>query len=267
MNDSADLIAHDRAGDPSGPTVLLLHAGVADRRMWDPQWSGLTERFDVVRPDLRGFGDSATPPSGPLDHVADVLSLLDSLGVQRCHVVGSSFGAGVAVELTLAAPDRVVSLVLAPPGGSLLATMTPDLRAFVDAERAALADDDLDAAVEANVAAWVVGPGRREGAVDPAVLDLVRSMQRRAFEVAESLGDLDEVEAEVEPLDRIGEIEVPVTLVVGGHDLATTHDAADRLVAGLRHVRRLDWPDVAHLPSLEQPHRFTALLLEHLAGA
>ncbi|HET6967688.1 MAG TPA: GNAT family N-acetyltransferase, partial [Ornithinibacter sp.] len=128
-------IVVDRGGVVGAVPVVLVHAGVADRRMWDPQWSRLTAARDAVRLDLRGFGESARRPTGTLDHVADVLEVLDELGVGACHLVGSSFGAGVAVEVALTRPDRVVSLVLAPPGGSLLTEATPDLRAFFTAER------------------------------------------------------------------------------------------------------------------------------------
>lgn len=258
-------ITYDRGGDPARPAVLLLHAGVADRRMWDPQWSALAERHDVVRPDQRGFGGSVTPPDGPLDPVADVLAVLDDCGIESCHVVAASMGAGVATELALVAPDRAATLVLAPPGGSLLATMTPDLRAFIDAERTALAAEDLDAAVEANVSAWVVGRGRSASDVRASVLDVVRRMQRRAFEVSETFGDLDEHELQPPALERLGEIAVPVLVVVGAHDLETSLDAADRVVGGLPDGHRVDWPDVAHLPSLEQPERFAALVLEWVA--
>ncbi|WP_299443688.1 alpha/beta fold hydrolase [uncultured Phycicoccus sp.] len=262
---TASGIKYDRAGDPGRPSVLLVHAGVADRRMWDPQWPALAAGFDVVRPDLRGFGDSAAAPEGALDHVADLLALLDGLGVDRCHVVGSSFGAGVAVELALTAADRVASLLLAPPGGSLLAAMTPDLRAFVDAESAALDVGDLDAAVEANVDAWVVGADRDRADADPAVAAAVRRMQRRAFEVGEALGEPEEVELDPPALDRLGEVRAPTLVVVGRHDLDTSRDAADRVARGIPGARRVDWPDVAHLPSMEQPARFTDLLLDWLA--
>jgi 3-oxoadipate enol-lactonase len=57
-------IAYDRAGPRGDLPVVLLHAGVADRRMWDPLWSTLAVERDVVRLDLRGFGESATRPRG-----------------------------------------------------------------------------------------------------------------------------------------------------------------------------------------------------------
>jgi 3-oxoadipate enol-lactonase len=256
-------IAYDHAADGDGPPIVLIHAGVADRRMWDPQWSALS---NAVRLDLRGFGESAVPPQGPLSHVADVLATLAHLGVGRCHLVGSSFGAGVAVEVALTAPELVGSLLLCPPGGSLLAELTDDLRAFFDAERTALAAGDVDAAVEANIASWVIGPGRDASQVDPGVQDSVRRMQRRAFEVSASWPDVEETELDPPALQRLAGITAPTLVLTGGHDLDTTHDAAGRLTAGIPGARRADWPDVAHLPSMEQPGRFHALLLDWVAG-
>lgn len=258
-------IAYDHAVGAHGLPIVLIHAGVADRRMWDPQWDALSREHDVVRLDLRGFGESTAAPQGSLSHVDDVLSTLSDLGVGRCHLVGSSFGAGVAVEVTLTAPQLVQSLLLCPPGGSLLAELTDDLRAFFDAEKSALAVGDIDAAVEATIAAWVVGPGRDASHVDPAFQDSVRRMQRRAFEATASWADVDEVELDPPALDRLDEIEAPALVLIGGHDLATTRDSADRVCAGINRLRRVDWPDVAHLPSLEQPDRFLALLLGWVA--
>lgn len=260
-------LPHQRGGPVGAPTLVLLHAGVADSRMWDPVWDSLTQRLDVVRCDLRGFGTSTAVPDGPLSHRDDVLALLDELGITRCHLVGASFGAGVAAEVAVVAPDRVLSLGLCPPGGSLLTVRTRDLAAFVDAERAALAAGDLDAAAAVNVDTWVVGPGREGDAVDPTVREAVRAMQRLAFEVGAAFDEVEEDELDPPVLERPEDVLAPTLVLVGAHDLATTHDAADRLVAGLPDVTRVDWPDAAHLPSMEHPERFVTLLLDRLAAA
>ncbi|WP_377639668.1 alpha/beta fold hydrolase [Oryzobacter terrae] len=259
------VLAHDRGGPSGAVPVVLLHAGVADRRMWDPQWAALTAVRDTARPDLRGFGGSGTPPTGPLDHVADVVALLDGLGIERAHLVGASFGAGVAATVAVTHPERVASLLLAPPGGALLTELTGDLQDFLAAERQALADDDLDAATEANIAAWVVGPGRHASAVDPAVVDAVRTMQRAVFVLGETWPeDVDELEPDPPVTERLDEIACPTTVLVGGHDLETSRAAADLVEGLVAGARRVDWPDVAHLPSMERPDEFTALLLAHL---
>jgi 3-oxoadipate enol-lactonase len=258
-------IAYDREGPRGKLPVILIHAGVADRRMWDPVWPALTGERDVVRLDLRGFGDSAARPAGPVSQAGDVLGALAEIGVGRCQLVGASYGAGVAVEVELTSPPTVAALLLAAPAGSLLAEVTPELQAFLDAEGAALDRGDLDAAVEANLSWWVEGPHRSADQVDPAVRELVARMQRRAFEVTADWADVEERELEPPALDRLGEIAVPVLVLVGGLDLDAVHAAAARVVAGIAGARRVDWPDVGHLPALERPADFLSLLLEWTA--
>jgi pimeloyl-ACP methyl ester carboxylesterase len=257
-------IAYDRAGPRADLPVVLIHASVADRRMWDPQWPALTTERDVVRLDLRGFGESTVRPPGLLSPVDDVLDTLAELGIGRCHLVGASFGAGVAVEVALTRPEQVDSLLLSAPGGSLIAEVTPDLRAFIGAERSALARDDLDGAVEANLAWWVDGPGRDAGDDDPTVRDLVRQMQRRAFELTADWDDIEDRELEPAALDRLAEIGVPTLVLVGALDLQAIHDAARRVTDGIAGARRVDWPGTAHLPSMDRPDDFLALLRDWL---
>ena len=253
-------IAYDRAGPRGDLPVVLIHAGIADRRMWDPLWPALTAERDAVRLDLRGFGESVTRPRGLLCPVDDVLDTLTEVGIDRSHLVGASFGAGVAVEVALTRPELVASLLLSAPGGSLIAEVTPDLRAFIEAERSALARGDLEGAVEANLTWWVDGPKRDAGAVDTAVRDLVRQMQRRAFEVTTDWDDIDESELDPPALKRLADIRVPTLALLGALDLDAIHDASQRVTDEIPDACRVDWPDTAHLPSLERPDDFFALL-------
>jgi pimeloyl-ACP methyl ester carboxylesterase len=259
-------IAYDRAGPRDGLPVVLIHAGIADRRMWAPQWSALTAEHDVVRLDLRGFGDSAERPTGPLSEAEDVLDTLQTLGIGQCHLVGASMGAGVAVEVALTRPGQIASLLLSAPGGSLIAGPTPHLREFADAERSALARDDLDGAVEANLTWWVDGPHREAGAVDPAIRDLVGQMQRRAFELQATWDDVEEKELVPPALERLTEIRVPALVLVGALDLDAIIDSARSVAGGIPDAGLVEWPDTAHLPSMERPDDFLALLRGTLAS-
>jgi 3-oxoadipate enol-lactonase len=259
-------IVYDRAGPRGDLPVILLHAGVADRRMWDPIWSALAVERDVVRLDLRGFGESTTRPRGMLSPVDDVLDTLAEVGIDRSHLVGASFGAAVAVETALTRPRQVASLLLSPPGGSLIAGLTPDLRTFIETENAALARGDVGDAVEANLIWWVDGPRREAGDVDPTVRELVRLMQRRAFEVTAGWDKIEERELDPAALDRLAEIRVPTLVLVGSHDLDAVHEAAQRLADGIAGAHLVNWPDTAHLPSMERPDDFLALLRDWLAA-
>jgi len=259
-------IAYDRAGVPGDLPVVLIHAGVADRRMWDSLWPALTVERDVVRLDLRGFGESVTRPHGPLCAPDDVIDTLAELGIPQCHVVGASLGAEVAVEVALRQPGKVASLLLSAPGGSLIADLTPDLARFIEAERGALEMGDLDAAVEANLDTWVDGPHRAADVVDPAVRDLVRKMQRRAFEVTAGWDDVTDEPVEPAALERLAEIRTPTLVLTGGLDLDAILNAGRRVAEGIAGACRIDWPDTAHLPSMERPADFLSLLRGWLAA-
>lgn len=258
-------LALDRAGPTGDLPIVLLHAGVADRRMWQPLWEPLTSRRDVVRVDLRGFGDSSDRPAGPMSPLRDVLDVLTDLDIDRAHLVGASYGAGVAVEVALTDPGRVASLLLVAPGGALIPAMTDGLRAFAVAENAALEAGDLDAAVEANLATWVDGPGQPADRVDAGVRALVGRMQRRAFELTADWDDVEEDELDPPALERLGEVDVPTLVLSGALDVDAIDDAATAVLAGVTGARQVVWPDVAHLPSLERPDAFRALVGEWVA--
>jgi 3-oxoadipate enol-lactonase len=253
-----DGIAFDDEG--SGKPVVLLHAGVADRRMWAPIVPAIAARHRVIRPDARGFGESL-PPTGPWSHHADVLALLDGLLIPRAHLVGSSMGAGIAVEVALARPDVVASLILAAPGGALFGDPPPALRPIWAAEVDALDRGDLDAAVEVNLRAWVDGPNRAPDAVDPDLRAFVGRMQREAFELPQ-WDDEAAPEHELSPAAsvRFAELRCPVLVVVGDGDQPSVVETAERLAAEVPNVRIVAWRGVAHMLTNERPDDFAALV-------
>src|SRR4051794_8146004 len=166
VNDARFAVAVD--GD--GPAVVLLHAGVADRRMWAPVAALLRGDRRVVSPDLRGFGDTDTGHA-PFAHHRDVLALVDALDLVRPVLVGSSFGGAVALEAAAVAPERFSRLVVfAPPlRGHEWSGRAEE---FLEAEDAALEAGDIERAVALNVDLWAAGLGDAERA-------LVAAMQRR----------------------------------------------------------------------------------------
>lgn len=250
-------LAYDRAGQ--GETIVLIHAGVADRRMWDLHWDALTQNHDVVRVDLRGFGESVAHVPEGWTAYDDVAKTLAALGIHRAHLVGCSFGAGVAVELALADPGLAASLLLVSPGGVLFTERMPELTAYIEAENAALETGDLVAGAEVNVRWWVDSPRREPSEVAPAVRDAVRTMQLRVFEIGEDWEDL-EGQLKPEAPERYAEITAPTCVLVGGLDLDVVLRTADEIVAGVAGAQRVDWPDTAHLLPMERPAEFTDLL-------
>jgi 3-oxoadipate enol-lactonase len=253
-------IAYEVAG--SGPPIVLVHAGVADRRMWDPQWAAFQAGHRVVRYDARGYGESL-PPVGAWSQHGDLLALMDELGFERAHLVGASMGAGIICEAALARPEAVASLVVAAPGGALLGQPSDELQAVWRAEIAALDGGDIDAAVEVNLRAWVDGPSRPPEAVDPALRAFVATMQRDAFELPEwDPEDAPETELAPPAEARFAEIDCWTLVIVGEADQPGSVEAAHHLATRVPAARLVSWPDVAHMVNLERPLEFERLVLD-----
>ncbi len=245
----------------SGPAIVFLHAGVADSRMWDAEFQAFQATHRVIRLDLRGFGKTQLVAEKFSFH-GDVIAVMDSLHIDRATLVGCSFGSNVALDVALAYPERVERLVLISPsigdGGE-----SPDIRAFVEREEAALGRGDLDGATEENLRFWVDGPHRAPGLVNQDARSLVGVMQRLAFENPTPDGvKLDRL---VPPARaRLGEIKVPTLIVAGSIDVPHVLGVAGRLKEGIAGSRLEMIEGTAHLPTLEEPTRWQALLAEFL---
>jgi len=257
-------IWHEIASE--GPPVLLIHAGICDSRMWDPQWRTFPEAHRAVRCDLRGFG--RTPlPAEPFSNASDVVELLDLLELGAATIVGVSLGGRVALEVALARPDLVDRLVLVGSGLPGHAWSDVVLR-YGEEEDAAVARGDIDAAVEANLRMWVDGPNRGPDEVDPNVRRFVGQMQRRALELQVPVWEEAEEELLVPDVaSRLDELRVPTLVLVGAEDVADMHAIAGQLAAGIRGAREAKIAGAAHVPSLERPEEFDRLVLPFLHGA
>ena len=242
----------------SGPAVVLVHAGVADGRMWDATRDALADAWTVVVPDLRGFGDSPLPPADadPWTNGGDVLDLLDHLGIAEAAVVGASFGGRVATEVAATAPDRVTRLVLLAPSAAGM-DRSEALQAFGDEEDALLEAGDVEGATELNVRTWL-GPD-----ADDAARALVHAMQKRAFEVQLAA----DPEAEPAPVDADpARVTAPTTVVVGALDFPDFAAVARRLRDAIPATELVELAWAGHLPTLERPDETLALVRSALAG-
>ena len=255
-----DDLAPGSPSDTARP-VLLVHAGICDRRMWNAQLTALSAGRRLIRLDLRGFGSSDRKPPARLSHHMEVAALLDELEIRQAHLVGVSMGAGVIAEVAVARPELVGSLLLIAPSGSLRTEVTADIEAFWEAEEEAIADEDLDRAVEANLETWVDGPGHPSDRVAPSIRSFVGQMQLKAFENTDGWDDEDLEDQGLEPAigTRAAEIKAPTRILVGDLDVAAVGHTADRLAAEIPGASLVRWPDVAHLPSLERPADFNRL--------
>lgn len=252
---------HDRQGE--GPPVVLLHAGLTDSRLWEPQLRSFPQSHSVLRVDLPGFGYSPFE-TNLVSFRGAVRDVMDAEGIARAALVGVSLGGNTALELTLESPERVSGLVLVGAG-------LPDhewseeVTSFFADEEAALERGDLDAAVEANLRMWFSGPRRSLADMDAAMLELVDEMQRQAFRQQKGHDDVRMLRLEPPVSERLGEVKVPTLVVTGDEDVSDIHRIADRLATGIPGAERATIAGAAHLPSLERPEDFDRVVLDFLS--
>jgi 3-oxoadipate enol-lactonase len=234
--------------------VLLLHAGIADRRMWEPQLEALEAAGHLaLAPDLPGFGDSALEP-GLVDYVAFAAAQLAGAAA----VVGCSFGGRIALELATARPDLVDRLVLIGAGlGSW--DWSDSAQAGFAEEESAIERGDLAAAAAQQARMWLADDAA------PDVRELTEAMTLRSYEQQLPMeGQVKTAWPDVLAEARLAEVSAPTLVVVGTEDLDDIKQMAERLVAEIPDARLETIEGAGHLPSLERPDELNRLLLDFL---
>jgi len=247
------LLPLDDVGD--GPVVLLLHAGVADRRMYAQHLRPLADAgVRAIAVDLPGFGEARMPDEEDAPW-ADVIDTLDQLGVEQAALVGNSFGGAVALRVAVVAPDRVSALVLVSAPGEGIKP-SPQLAAVWDAEASALDEGDVDGAVDAIVDGWTLPNAPAE------LRELVADMQRRAFETQLAGPELPQGRDPLDGrLDELARVHAPTLIAVGEHDMPDFQLAAEAFARVLPDARVETIAGAGHLAPLERPERFRELVL------
>ena len=252
--------------DGEGPALSLIHAGVANLRQWDEQVPSFAQRFRVIRYDCRTFGRT-TSENVSISNRADLAAVLDHLGVEQTAVLGLSRGGSIAVDFTLDYPDRVTALIPVAAGlGGFQTPPTPDEQALWDEYDHRYEARDWDWIVNTETAFWVDGPRQPADRVPASIRDRVHEW------IAQGYRDHWEEEPTAEPLEppavnRLKEIHVPTLVMVGDLDEGGTIEACRKLANDIPGARFELFEGVAHMVNLEQPERFTRLVLDFLADA
>ena len=244
-------IYYEVAGE--GQPFLMVHAGIADKSMWDDQFDFFARDYQVVRYDMRGFGQSP-PVADDYQRHEDMRALLDFLDIDRAYLMGCSMGGGACMNFALEYPNRTDALIMvgsAPVGFSYDAWSPSPLDEEMDA---AYEKGDLERANEVAVRIFVDGKGRAPDQVGPALRQKVYDMNKIALRNMALLGT--DVPLAASAASRIGELKLPVLVVIGDLDEEYIMRAADFMVSGIAGARKVVMPGTAHLPNMEFPNEF-----------
>ncbi|WP_235493509.1 bifunctional 3-oxoadipate enol-lactonase/4-carboxymuconolactone decarboxylase PcaDC [Leifsonia sp. Leaf336] len=241
--------------------VLLPSLGTTTE-LWDGVVARLASAPDsprILRVDLPGHG--ASPSAREAFSVADlatsVLALVDEIGGGAFDVAGDSLGGAVALELALAAPERVRSLAMFCSGAAI---GTPEGWA----ERAAQVRASGTASVVAGSAQRWFAPGyldaHPDGPGGHALKTLIDIDDESYALCCEALAAFDR-------RDAVAAVRAPALIVAGAHDQVTTSALMAELAAGLPNARFVELAHAAHLVPLEDPAETAALLTAlHASG-
>lgn len=229
-------LAYDEAG--RGPAVVLLHGAFLDRGAWDLQVPALSPRYRVVRYDIRPFGES-TVPEKPYTTTDDLLALMDALKIDRAHLMGHSFGGGIAIDFALAHPARVASLLLINSGVTGQQMPPDEQKEAMQVFAAAREGADKAVAAWLQLGLWSASRDR------PEVMKAIeRSTRRSAKAFTMSAAPF----APITPpaSGRLGEVRAPALIVTGDRDTPGNRAGSEMLAKGIPGAKMVSIPGADH---------------------
>ena len=249
---------YEQAGsgpDKVGVVFIGVGAGM-DHRLWDDQFPLFARQFRVVRYDIRGWGKSAWPTES-FSPIEDLAALLTFLKIEKVCLVGLSYGGALAIDFTLAHPERVSCLVLAAPGLSGWQFSEGFQKRYQPAI-AALQAGDTERYVQILLEDDVLLPAKN----NPAL----REKAKRIWAENSKVPNVVPIGLDPPARNRLGEIHVPTLLLLGDGDAPDLYDIARVLETEIAGLRRVDIAGAAHTINWEAPDEFNRVVLEFLKG-
>lgn len=243
-------LAFERCG--TGMPLVLIHGFPLDHSIWAQTASLLANHFEVILPDLRGFGQSSAPgaPYTLTDMADDLAQLLNHVGIEKAAFAGHSMGGYIALAFAKKHPARITALGLV---ASQAAADSPERRAarYVTA-------GEVAAKGVKTLAADMAAKLTPNPAIQAALKPLMESQSPAA--VIGALGALAERE---DLFSFLCKSSLPVVLIHGGADALIPIERAREIHAALPAARLIELPGVGHMPMMEAPQQ-TAQALQHL---
>jgi len=244
-------LAYERRGN--GIPLVLLHGYPLDHHLWDEVAPLLADTFDMIIPDLRGFGGSSTVDSfyAMEDFAADIAALLDHLEVQKAAIVGHSMGGYVALAFARLYPERVTGLGLV---SSQVLADAPDRKEGRYKSAAEVADKGIASVVETMTPKFTSNPQLQEFARES-----MEQQQPAAF-----IGALKAMAERVDSTPMLSSLRIPVVLVHGDADQLIPVDRAREVKAAVPQAYFVEINGVGHMPMMEAKEK-TVEALRQLA--
>lgn len=244
-------LAYDRRG--KGTPLVLLHGYPLDHHLWDDVVPLLEDTFDVIVPDLRGFGESTIADSSPTmeDYTADIAALLDYLDIPKAAVVGHSMGGYVALAFARLYPERLSGLGLV---SSQVLADAPERKEGRYKSAADVAENGIGSVVAIMTPKFTTD-------------EKLQAFARVSMERQQPAAYISALKAMAERMDStplLSSLKVPVVVIHGDSDALIPVDRAREVKATLPLAHLVEISGAGHIPMMEAKEK-TAQALKHLA--
>ena len=231
-------LAYDRRG--RGTPLVLLHGFPLDHHLWDEVVPLLEDRFDIILPDLRGFGESTTvdSPYSMDDYASDIAGLLNQLSIQKAAVVGHSMGGYIALAFARLYPERVSGL------GLVSSQLLGDSQERKEGRYKSAAD------VSENGIGSVVATMTPKFSSDEKLQAFARTSMERQQPSA-YVGALKAMAERIDSTPLLASLKIPVVVIHGDADALIPIDRAREVRDSLPEARLIEIHDAGHMPMLE----------------
>lgn len=244
-------LAYTRRG--KGTPLVLLHGYPLDHHLWDDVAPLLEDTFELILPDLRGFGESTTvdSPFTMDDYASDIAGLLDQLGIQKTAIVGHSMGGYVALAFARLYPERVSGLGLV---SSQVLADPPDRKEGRYKSAADVSDKGIGGVVETMTPKFTSD--------EPLQAFARETMERQ--QPAAFIGSLKAMAERMDSTPLLSSFKFPVVIIHGEADALIPIDRAREVKKAIPHAHLVELNGAGHMPMMEAKEE-TAIALKHLA--
>jgi 3-oxoadipate enol-lactonase len=243
-------LAYTRRG--KGTPLVLLHGYPLDHHVWDDIVPILEDTFDVILPDLRGFGGSRKVDTPTMDdYAADIAGLLDQLGIQKAAIVGHSMGGYVAFAFARLYPERVSGLVLV---SSQVLADPPDRKEGRYKSAAEVSEKGIKGVVETMAPKFTS---------DERLQAVARETMERQ-QPAAYIGALKAMAERADFTPLLSSFKFPVIIVHGKADALIPVDRAREVKSAIPQAHLVELESAGHIPMMEEKEE-TAKALKLLA--
>ncbi len=248
----------------NGQSLLLIHAGFLDQRMWDEQFDHFAKDFNVIRYDVRGFGRSSRPIEKYSD-VEDLYTLLTHLKVEKALVVGVSNGGRIAIDFTINHPSMVDALILVSSGISGYETAGPEedriwgeFEKQVDGpQQLAAKEGRIADAVKIDVETWA-------SAQNPTNRERILKMAMDNSHIHTDPPSRLQVHPTPPGFKRLSKIQAPTLIIFGDRDVPGMRLVAQQLHTKIPSSELVEIHGADHIVNMSKPNEFNRVVQDFL---